>query len=140
MGDYLELGKAEGNFFPEEEGDEPLLFIAAGCGITPVYSNLQELSVLQDKRDVKLLYFVPDKESVIFQEELKYLKKHTDFQLHIFFTREKREGYNSGHFSLKLLKEYIPDFKERKAFLCGPIFTYRSRARRLSKRSYFKKS
>ncbi|MGY3163508.1 ferredoxin-NADP reductase [Ewingella americana] len=63
-GDYLWLSDAQGSFVCD--GDQPLLLLAAGCGVTPIMSICREVLQHTPARPVTVFYSVRSPQDVIF--------------------------------------------------------------------------
>lgn len=118
---------------PEEEPLRPLLFIAGGVGVTPLMSMLRGLVVRHlsspAEIDVAFLYSVRTPQDIIFLRELTLLTAALPhFKLHITATQPSRDGDLShpfptlrrGRWTADSIRECVPDFAERDAYLCGP--------------------
>src|ERR1700754_2323761 len=111
VGAIISLGGVEGDFVLGEDPPEPLLFISAGSGITPIMSMLRSL----EPRDAVLLHSARTPADVIFGAELRELaERHEGFRLH-----EQHTGEH-GRMAPGHLDELCPDWREREAFASGP--------------------
>ena len=120
-GDILEIGQASGEFCVPENNSSPLLFIAGGSGITPVYSILRNLAEKGGSDDICLLYFCRTPNDIIFGENLKKLfSGRKNWKLEIVLTDSKAENFKFGFLTESLLTEAVSDFMTRKVFVCGP--------------------
>ncbi|HNO26232.1 MAG TPA: ferredoxin reductase [Leptospiraceae bacterium] len=120
-GEILEIGQASGEFCVPENNSSPVLFIAGGSGITPVYSILRSMAEKGSSDDICLLYFCRTEEDIIFGENLKKLfSGRKNWKLEIVLTDRKAENFRFGFLTESLLKETVPDYISRKAFVCGP--------------------
>lgn len=120
-GDILEIGQASGEFCVPENNSAPLLFIAGGSGITPVYSILRNLAEKNSSDDICLLYFCRTEEDIIFGENLKKLfSGRKNWKLQIVLTDRKAENFRFGFLTEPLLKDTVSDFALRKVYVCGP--------------------
>ena len=91
VGDTLRISKAEGGFFvqPEAFVKRKVTFIAAGSGISPLYSMIKGLLAVEHETQIELLYSNQHEESVIFHDELKFLCREYPGQLRVdnFYTQ-----------------------------------------------------
>jgi len=69
---HAPFGRFSYRFHPEEE---ELVFIAGGIGITPLMSMLRYMRDKKESIPVTLLYGNPDRESVVFYDELGEMEK-----------------------------------------------------------------
>jgi ferredoxin-NADP reductase len=121
-GDIWELGEATGNFVISENlENEKILFISGGSGITPILSQLKELSRQNSNSQITLLYFSKTEKDILFKNELNLLT-HTlkNFKVVHFLSEEENPKYNFGIFEESILNYHVPDFKEHSTFFCGP--------------------
>ncbi len=117
-GDHLAIGQPEGDFTLPEIPVEPLLFVTAGSGITPIMSMLRSFSIRNEMPDVIHVHYAPTARDVIFAGELARLAaEHPSYQP-IFITT--REGRGPNRFDRKWLDTRVPDWMSREAFACGP--------------------
>lgn len=70
-GDAAETGGLLGDFVLPMDPARPLIFVAAGIGITPFRSMLRWLLQHDDKRDITLLYEARTPQDLIFQEDIE---------------------------------------------------------------------
>ena len=113
-GGICNLSEAQGDFVLPE-GDQPLLMIAGGSGITPFRSMMNQLAAENSKRDVTLMFYVRDEANALFKSEFeKITAEHSN--LNIVYV----DGSKEGHFSAEHLNTYCPDYASRKVMICGP--------------------
>lgn len=118
LGDVIEFGLPYGDMLIESN-NSPLLLLAAGSGITPMYSlvkTLVESKQIQDS-PVKLMYWVKKYDDVAFKDDLEsWAIQHPNFKLHIFYTQEQTFD---ARLSSKYL-QYIDNLAEMSVYSCGP--------------------
>ena len=121
LGDFVELGEAQGSFVLPKALPGKFLFVAGGSGITPVYSILNTLQNQNYTGSVKRLYFSRTKEEIIFYSDLNSLReKFPTLAVKFILTDEDSLGFRTGFFTREMLLELVPDFSERLTYLCGP--------------------
>ena len=103
-----------------------VFFLAAGSGITPIYSLLKTLLARHQHLEIVLFYSNRSKEDAIFQKELSDLQKSHQGRLRIEFLYSNSSNLiraRLGKWLLEnLLKEYgLPDPDKAIFFLCGPF-------------------
>lgn len=103
--------------------DLPVVMLAAGSGITPIFSMLKSWAELPDEErpEVTLLYFSKDTQNVIFLEDLNKLASvYSKLSVHIILTRENSSKFTSSKINLRLLHRLCPDIAVSRVALCGP--------------------
>lgn len=67
VGDEIKMSEPMGDFVLPKLVQTPLVFVAAGIGITPFHSILSWLADTRESRPIKLLYSVRNEDEIIFQ-------------------------------------------------------------------------
>jgi len=106
------LSKAMGDFTLQNTVKHKL-FIAAGSGITPIRSILNEHIHSAWLKDATLLFYVRNHSELLFSQDLQAYK-NAGLHCKIIYTEE------SGHISEQHLKTNVPDFKNGESYICGP--------------------
>lgn len=110
----IEALPAAGNFVPPSlDGD--FLLLAAGSGITPVFSILN--SILEGGAgNCRLIYMCRDHQSFIFGNQLeKLLQRYSErFQLNCWFDHQQ------GLPTQQNIKELAKTWQDAQCYLCGP--------------------
>ena len=124
-GDLLRAKGPQGRFVVSEAGDAPIVLLAAGIGVTPMFSMAAALLKEQDPRKIHFLYQVRDLEHAPLLDELRELAvAHPNFHLLVFISRGARPNTPgihllAGRFGGKEIHQIVrnstPYF-----FLCGP--------------------
>jgi len=123
-GDSIQVAEPQG-FFVHEEVAGDILLIAAGSGITPIFSLLKTY-LAQSTHNIALLYGNQSVAQTIYYEQLNDLQdQYSDrFKLTYCFSREDRDGALFGRVSKSnlnyFLKQHVNEFAFAKAYLCGP--------------------
>ncbi|MEG3130451.1 NADH oxidoreductase [Pantoea cypripedii] len=112
-GDYLWLSDAQGQFTCDDQPNEKLLLLAAGCGITPIMSMRRWLARNQPEKDVQVIFNVRTPEDVIFAREWR------DYPVTLVAEENAIDGFASGRLSQQLLNS-VPDLAARTVMCCGP--------------------
>ncbi|HEY5923492.1 MAG TPA: ferredoxin reductase [Kofleriaceae bacterium] len=116
VGSYLTIGLPEGDFVLPEAVPARLGFVTGGSGITPVMAMLRTLVDRGEMRDVVHVHYARHADDVIFGDELRALAAaHPWYRLAIVHTEQDRR-----RFSRARLDEYMPDWRERETWACGP--------------------
>jgi ring-1,2-phenylacetyl-CoA epoxidase subunit PaaE len=129
-GDTLEVMEPVGTFFPKQADDQTrqVVFIGAGSGITPLFSILKSILMVEQESEVVLIYGSRNEESIIFKNKLDALQvKYKDRFRVVHTLSQPSEAWsedigrlNKTHI-LKILERF-PDIDKNQAefFLCGP--------------------
>jgi ferredoxin-NADP reductase len=124
-GDRLAVQGPSGRFSCFDYPCGKLLFIGAGCGITPIVSMGRWITDTAADVDVKLLASFKSPSDIIFRKELElWAARSRRFQVAITLT----SGWHGtdfwtglrGRVSSEMLRVFAPDLHERHVFLCGP--------------------
>jgi ring-1,2-phenylacetyl-CoA epoxidase subunit PaaE len=125
IGDHLQTIGASGFFtLPDDlSNNTTLFFLAAGSGITPVFSLLKEV-LFQRKQQVVLVYSSRSEIETIFYRELRTLEKKFPERLSIVFLFSGDKNLYRARLSKFLLTELIHQHVSGKTktlvYLCGP--------------------
>jgi len=111
VGDTLQISRAYGDFNPQTE--RPLVGIAAGCGLSPIWS------ILADAQQPTFLYLSQKSpEYMVFSEELAA----SNITVKKFSTRqrvEEKDGWHNGRFEVAKIVAETPD--EAHFLVCGSL-------------------
>lgn len=111
VGDTLHISRAYGDFNPQTE--RPLVGIAAGCGLSPIWS------ILADVKQPTFLYFSQKSpEYMVFAEELAA----SNITVKKFSTRqrvEEKDGWSNGRFEVAKIVAETPN--EAYFLVCGSL-------------------
>lgn len=126
VGDALEVGPAFGDMRLQNDAvaqDGPLLFLAAGSGITPLISLTRALDKAGLKRALTLVYWARTRAELCFVAELRALAARQPlFQVHFVLTQEAQRlsGEHAERLNAELLASLVPDLAQRRVHACGP--------------------
>ncbi|MCF2490624.1 ferredoxin--NADP reductase [Dyadobacter sp. CY347] len=130
VGDTLEVMEPMGAFFPKQSDDQmrQVVFIGAGSGVTPLFSILKSILMVEPESEVFLIYGSRNEESIIFKNKLEALQAKYGERLKVVHTlsqpSENWEGEKGRLNKSHLLKivEKLPTLNKSEAefFLCGP--------------------
>ena len=111
VGDKLQISPAYGDFNPQTE--RPLVGIAAGCGLSPIWS------ILADAQQPTFLYLSQKSpEYMVFSEELSA----SNITVNKFSTRqqvEEKDGWHNGRFEVANIVSEVPS--EAHFLVCGSL-------------------
>lgn len=124
-GDVLEVFAPAG-FFVLDGSDKPLVFMAAGVGITPIMAMLQQ--ALTTPRPITLIHCTRSPDLQPFRSELLALAaQHPQLQLRWSYEREAtlvgaaNVQVAAGMPDAKLLQAWLPDNTDVQAYFLGPV-------------------
>lgn len=101
IGSPLYITEAQG-FFHTKSGDKPIIFMAGGTGLAPVYSHLLALASNHDPRPITLFFGVKHEENIFWADELKKISEILpNFKYRIILS-EPRESWTG-------LRGYVND-------------------------------
>jgi glycine betaine catabolism B len=113
-----------GVFTPSSGPAAKSLYLSAGSGVTPLISMTRTALDLGPNRDIVFIHSARTPEDIIFRQELSILCGLSD-QLRVIHVCEAAGNEPDwsgpvGRLDLELLKEHVPDFRDREVFICGP--------------------
>lgn len=118
-GDYLWLSDAQGEFTCHSE--QPLLLLAAGCGVTPVIAICRDVLKRTPTQSVVVFYSVRNPQDVIFAAEWQRLAvQYPQLKLTILTEQNTQPGQINGRLNQDLLQTQVPDIQSRRVMICGP--------------------
>jgi ferredoxin-NADP reductase len=124
VGDALEIGPAFGEMgLATTSQDGPLLFLAAGSGITPLISLARALDETGLQQALTLVYWARTRAELCFVHELRALAERQPlFQVHFVLTQEAQRlsGEHGERLNAELLATLVPDLARRRVYACGP--------------------
>lgn len=123
IGDKIKISPPMGNFNYFDNSYKKLLFICADNGIIPLISMIRWLYDTANDFSISFLYSLPSQKDILFREELELIAtKCSNFNLAINLTSDESHetwsGYR-GRLNETILLEFVPDLKERAAYVCG---------------------
>ncbi len=121
VGDEYEVRGPTGTFCLPE-GSAPLLFVAAGSGITPCLSLMETALARDPQRAVTLLYASREQSRIIFRQRLEALAAaHPGLRV-IHVLSQPAPGWEgeSGRIDSARVLALAPPGPDTEVFLCGP--------------------
>jgi stearoyl-CoA 9-desaturase NADPH oxidoreductase len=118
IGDVIEFGQPYGDMVLPET-IHPLVLLAAGSGITPMYSLIQALLNRHqlDQQPVHLLYWVKKQADAAFKEQFEKLtQQYPQFKFEVFYTQEALADARLNAEYLYLIK----NLELSTVYACGP--------------------
>jgi len=129
-GQELTISGPYGSFtLPKEQDDsqknksKPLVFIAGGIGITPIYSMISEALNNHDDayNNIHLFYTAKSLEQMPLHEQLNELE-NGKFRIKYHFTMQNSQGgmCKNKRLGCNDIVEEVPDFDKATYYICGP--------------------
>ncbi len=118
IGDIIEFGQPYGEMTLDNV-QEPLILLAAGSGITPMYSMIQSLAQAKklQTQPIRLMYWVKNNADAAYLEQFeKWSQTSPNFEFQVFYTQEidADERLNAAHL------DTISNIQQSTVFVCGP--------------------
>lgn len=124
-GDVLAVKAPSGHFFLER-GDNPVVLIAGGIGITPMLSMLNATIKNESEREVWLFYGVRNSFDHAMKAHFEVLASvHANFRLHVCYSNPQPEDklgvdyQHKGYVDVALLRQIL-SFQIHDFYICGP--------------------
>lgn len=122
------LTSGVGGFFTLPEDLTPyqqIFFLAAGVGITPIFSLLKTVLYQHPQLSAVLIYSNRFKTSTIFYNQLKDFEQNFSSRFKIIFIESTNKDLVRAHLHKELLLEYVREhsvvpFQESLFYICGP--------------------
>lgn len=123
IGDTFLISNAYG-FFNIGEDEKPIVALASGVGIAPIWGIIRDACTKDKKRSVTLLYSNKTEKDIVFKSEIKKLEqKNKNFSVHFFVTREKS---SVACRRIDLSKDLTSEMLDSVFYICGSIDFSRS--------------
>jgi len=119
-GDTILATQLAGSFTLPRDRRRKLAFLAGGIGVTPFRSMLLYLIDRQEERDVVMLYGNETQADIAYREVLEAAERLLGVRTVHAVRKGAREGQHRGFIDAKLVREAIPDFRERLFYISGP--------------------
>lgn len=122
-GKTVELGEPQGSFHQLDQ-TKPIMLLAAGSGITPMYSLLNDLLINTSDQPLELHYWASKREQFCFREELiAWEQAHESFSFIPYLTQEPEllTGERGGRFDIHSFLAGGKDVSDYQVVACGPF-------------------
>ncbi|GEM76249.1 flavin reductase family protein [Vibrio sagamiensis] len=121
VGQEFEVSQAFGEFNEEKlTSAKSIVFLAAGSGITPIYSMLKSLNA-NSTVSVTLLYYNRSRNDVIFYDQLKaFGRDQENVTVHLFSSEFPTCDMYHDKISPMSIKRLCPDIATSSVSICGP--------------------
>ncbi len=123
VNDRYYISAPYGQFKFDVNNKDKLLFLAGGTGIAPFMSMIKHIEGIKAETNCKVIYSVKFPDEIIQKEELERFKQDLDIETIVTVTRPKEgDGWTGekGHVDATMIQKYVPDFKDRVSYICGP--------------------
>lgn len=117
-GDHVWLSDPQGDFSCERHPADRYLFLAGGCGITPVISMCRWLHQHHPACLVRLIYSVRSPDDIIFADELMAMQPW--LKLTVIAENAAGSEMLSGRLDRARLLQHAPDIADSLVMICGP--------------------
>lgn len=125
-GDTLAVKAPSGHFHLDVHSDAPVVLVAGGIGITPIYSMLSAALAARPEREVWLFYGVRDSRETVMRAQIAELaRRHANLRLHVCFSRPGpddvpgRDYEHEGRADIGRLRLEL-GLKPYHFYICGP--------------------
>jgi len=121
VGDPVKVQYPFGKFVLDDTYTK-VAFISGGIGITPIRSICKFAVDKNIGTDIMLIYANRTLDDIAFREDFNQMQKQYQKLRVIHVLSEPSEGFLSraGMVNNQIIKEEIPDYRERRFYLCGP--------------------
>ncbi len=122
----LAVKAPSGHFHLDVNGDGPVVLVAGGIGITPIFSMLSAALAARPEREIQLFYGVRDGSEMVMRARLDELaQRHANLRLHVCFSRpgpddvQGRDYRHQGRVDIDRLRLELK-IKPYQFYVCGP--------------------
>ncbi len=121
-GDELNIQYPFGKFTLEDNPAAKIAFLSGGIGITPIRSICRYIVDKNIGTDIVLLYANRSIKEIAFKDDFEAMQKTYPRLRVAHVLCEAAPGFacTIGMLNSTVIKNEVPDYKERKFFLCGP--------------------
>ncbi|MCG8431565.1 MAG: FAD-binding oxidoreductase [Candidatus Omnitrophica bacterium] len=120
-GDTVRVRYPYGSFTLRED-DRKIAFLCGGIGITPVRSMCRYAVDSGQDRDMVLIYANRSINEIVFRDDFESLRQRSRHLRVAHVLCEPAEGFRCsvGFINERVIRDEIPDFAERRFYICGP--------------------
>ncbi|MGN9866243.1 NO-inducible flavohemoprotein [Bacillus swezeyi] len=124
VGGSLEVSAPAGDFALSEQTEQPVYFISAGSGITPVMSMVKTLAAKENDQQITFIHAAKSEKHHAFKEEVEKLfgEKQESRLLFIYSqaSGEPSEHVINGRLNADILKTAVKN-PDAEFYICGPL-------------------
>ncbi len=120
-GEEVNLSGPYGQFHLSE-ADSPIIFIAGGSGMAPIWSMIRDMKERGIQREAKYFFGSLTRDDLFFMDELKSIEKEMpNFKFIPALSNEPEDSDWTGDRGLitDVVKKHVPDMTGYEAYLCG---------------------
>lgn len=123
-GSKILAGQLAGDFTLPKNPKEKSVFIAGGIGVTPFRSMIQYLIDTNQQRDIVLFYSNKNISEVVYTDVFDHAVEKLNLKVVYALTEAKEvpKGWQGqvGFVNADMIKQEVPDFKDRTFYISGP--------------------
>lgn len=123
-GDELKIQYPFGKFTLEDNPapEGKIAFLSGGIGITPIRSIVKDVVDRNLGLDMVLVYSNRTVKDIVFKDDLSAMQKmYPKLRVaHVLCETEPGFKCSVGYINASIIRNEVPDYKERRFFLCGP--------------------
>jgi ferredoxin-NADP reductase len=120
--DPLKIKYPLGKFTLEDNPAQKIAFLSGGIGITPIRSICKYAADKRSDLDIALLYANRAFKDIVFKDDFDAMQNSFLKLKVVHLLCEAEPGFKCtiGRINAEVIKKEIPDYTQRKFFLCGP--------------------
>jgi ferredoxin-NADP reductase len=120
--DPLKIKYPLGKFTIEDNPAQKIAFLSGGIGITPIRSICKYAADKMLDLDIVLLYANRAFKDIVFKDDFDAMQNSSLKLKVVHLLCEEEPGFKCtiGRINAEVIKKEIPDYNQRKFFLCGP--------------------
>ena len=134
--DALFAGHLAGSFVLPRDRNQKLVFVAGGIGVTPFVSMLRDLLGRREKRPIVVLFGNLTADDIAYRDLLERAEKELGVRtVHVLSEADKApSGWKgrTGFIDERVIRQEVPDYRERLFYISGPPLMVRACRRALS--------
>lgn len=111
----LQISEPSGEFIADIEKATPIVFFAAGIGVTPALNMLRSIIKEGSGKRLYIDYSVRDEDSYVYKSELEYASQNNT-SLTVNFRNTERDDI----LSIQDVQELFQTYSDADFFICGP--------------------
>ena len=121
IGDWARLKLPFGSFVLKN-GHKKIAFLSGGIGITPIRSITKYVVDNKLDIDIVLLYGNRSIKDIAFKEDFDTMQKEYSRLRVVHILSQAEAGWpgRTGHINGQIIREEMPDYSQRRFYICGP--------------------